>query len=118
MAPLIRDFHPDVIRGFALPAEVSPPPPSDGSGPDVRRRLHGGRRLSTHLPDHRQLPAVPPTQTLALRITLHEHAQRRECGFPGLIRGHPSIPSIHITARRLAGFLGPQEQRQKNWWIR
>lgn len=38
--------------------------------------------------------------------------------FPGLIRGHPSIPSIHITARRLAGFLGPQEQRQKNWWIR
>lgn len=25
MALLIRDFHPDAIRGFALPAEVSPP---------------------------------------------------------------------------------------------
>lgn len=94
------------------------PPPSDGSGPDVRRRLHGGRRLSTHLPDHRQLPPVPPTQTLAFRITLHEHAQRRECGVPAFIRGHPSIASICITACRLASFLGPQEQRWKNWWIR
>lgn len=53
---------------------------SDRSGSDVRRRLHGGRRLATHLPDYRQLPAVPPTQTLAIWITLHEHAQRRESG--------------------------------------
>lgn len=53
---------------------------SDWSGSDVRCRLHGGCRLATHLPDHCQLPSVPPTQTLALWITLHEHAQRREFG--------------------------------------
>lgn len=91
------------MRGFAFAsvtmATLSPRSPSDGSGPDVRRRLHGSRRLSAHLPDHRQLPPVPPTQTLALRITLHEHAQRRECSVPAFIRGHPSIHRDHLYRR-------------------
>lgn len=51
---------------------------SDGVGSDVRCRLHGGRGLAAHLPNHRQLPSVPPTQTVALRLPLHEPAERCE----------------------------------------
>lgn len=62
----------------------------DRGGSDVWRRLHGGCCLSTHLPDHRQLSAVSPTQTVALWITLHEHAQRCECGL-SMCDIHPSV---------------------------
>lgn len=68
---------------------------SDWSRSDVRRCLHGGRCLAAHRSDHCQLPSVPPTQTLALWITLHEHAQRSEYGL-WKCDSHPSS-SIHSS---------------------
>lgn len=43
---------------------------------DVRRRLHGGRRLPASHSDDGQLSAVSPPQALALRAALHEPVQR------------------------------------------
>lgn len=74
---------------------------SDWSGSDVRRRLHGGCCLATHLSNHCQLPSVPPTQTLALWITLHEHAQRRESALWMCDTQHSIHSSVLFIARCL-----------------
>lgn len=64
---------------------------SDRSGSDVWCCLYGGCCFPTHLPDHCQLPAVSPTQTLALRISIHKPAQRRELiSFPSHTWTSPS----------------------------
>lgn len=94
---------------------------SDWSSSDVRRCLHGGCCLATRLPDHCQLPSVPQTQALALWITLHEHAQRREFGF--WMRGarpssclppalHPSIHPFHSLLPR-SHFLGCRSRNNR-----
>lgn len=85
---------------------------SDWSGSDVRRRLHGGCCLATRLPDHCQLPSVPPTQTLALWITLHEHAQRRECGL-WMCDTRPSSSTHPSVSQPAASVSFPWVQEQK-----
>lgn len=54
-------------------------PPADGCGLDVRCGVHGGRRVAAGHTDDRQLPAVSPAQTVALRTSLHEPLQRGPC---------------------------------------
>lgn len=49
---------------------------ADGCGADVRRGLHGRSGVPAGHSDDCQLPAVSPTQALALRTTLHEPLQR------------------------------------------
>lgn len=56
-----------------LPLTVSP---ADGRSLDVWCSFHGGCRVPAGHSDDRQLPAVSPPQTLALRTTLHEPVQR------------------------------------------
>lgn len=53
---------------------------ADGRGADVRRGLHGRRGVPAGHSDDCQLPAVSPTQALALRTTLHEPLQRGSDG--------------------------------------
>lgn len=97
---------------------------SDWSSSDVRRCLHGGCCLATRLPDHCQLPSVPPTQTLALWITLHEHAQRREFG-SWMWDTRPSS-SIHPSVSQPAASIsfpwvpGAEtiELEDQMWWTR
>ena len=50
----------------------------DGGSSDVRRGVHGGGGVPAGCPAHRQLAAVPPTQTLALRLALHQPAEGGE----------------------------------------
>lgn len=52
---------------------------ADRRGLDVRRGVHGGRRVPAGHSNDRQLPAVSPPQTLALRPALHEPLQRGQC---------------------------------------
>lgn len=53
---------------------------ADGRGADVRRGLHGRSGVPAGHSDDCQLPAVSPTQALALRTTLHEPLQRGSDG--------------------------------------
>lgn len=48
----------------------------DGCGSDVRRRARGGGGGAAVSADHRQLSAVQPSQTMALRRPLHQPHQR------------------------------------------
>lgn len=104
------------VRSLLMDVSVS-----DRSGSDVRRRLHGGGRLAACLPDHCQLSPVPPTQALALRITLHEHAERREFWFTDMWRPRLSPPHIRLTACcfcliSLGAGAGVTELGDQMWW--
>lgn len=82
----IKDLVPSLLShtfslflSFLLFLSLSLPPCSstaDGRGADVRRGLHGGSGVPAGHSDDCQLPAVSPTQALALRTTLHEPLQR------------------------------------------
>lgn len=69
--------------------------PADRRCLDVRRRLHGGRRLPASHSDDGQLSAVSPPQALALRAALHEPVQR------GNVRSNRQ--TRYVTARHRGG---------------
>lgn len=99
MAFVNLPFTVQVVCARLQSAEKYRPLPAssaDRCGFDVRCGLHGRRGGSKGHSNDRQLPAVPPPQTVALWPALHESVQRGKCHITG--REIQKVKAISCTS--------------------